>query len=128
MSFNVQAAPCFPMGEPLSAFSGRHSMTRRLFLNLLCHGHVDGKVYQGTWPGKAVVRWSEPWIRNLEAGIRNLEPRGGRAAVFPALGHVFRGTPLLAPPAFGIRQNCKPGRRCYALLGDLLSFSYVAEL
>ncbi|WZZ27668.1 hypothetical protein YC2023_011069 [Brassica napus] len=73
MSFNVQAALCFPLGEPLSAFSRRHSMTRRLFLNLPCHGHADGKVYQGTWPGKTVVRWSEPWIWNLEAGIRNLE-------------------------------------------------------
>ncbi|KAH0868802.1 hypothetical protein HID58_075824, partial [Brassica napus] len=73
MSFNVQAALCFPLGEPLSAFSGRHSMTRRLVLNLFCHGHVDGTVYQGTWPGNAVVRWSEPWIRNLEAGTRNPE-------------------------------------------------------
>ncbi|KAH0903434.1 hypothetical protein HID58_042937 [Brassica napus] len=54
MSFNVQAALCFPLGEPLSAFSRRHSMTRRLFLNLPCHGHADGKVYQGTWPGKTV--------------------------------------------------------------------------
>ena len=34
---------------------------------------TSSKVYQGTWTGKAVVRWSEPWIWNLEAGIRNLE-------------------------------------------------------
>ncbi|KAF3570113.1 hypothetical protein F2Q69_00058921 [Brassica cretica] len=27
----------------------------------------------GTWPGKAVVRWSKPWIWNLEPGNRNLE-------------------------------------------------------
>ncbi|KAH0898837.1 hypothetical protein HID58_048405, partial [Brassica napus] len=35
------AALCFPMGEPHSAFYGRHSMTRRLFLNLLCHRHRE---------------------------------------------------------------------------------------
>ncbi|KAF2559573.1 hypothetical protein F2Q68_00016783 [Brassica cretica] len=40
--FDPNTALCFPLGEPLSAFSGRHSMTRRLVLNLLCHGHVDG--------------------------------------------------------------------------------------
>ncbi|KAH0893005.1 hypothetical protein HID58_055434, partial [Brassica napus] len=35
---------------------------------------VDGiSVYQGTLPGKAVLRWSEAGIRNLEAGTRNLE-------------------------------------------------------
>ncbi|KAF3540645.1 hypothetical protein F2Q69_00021412 [Brassica cretica] len=44
MSFNVQAAFCFPL-----------------------------EVYQGTLPEKVVVRWSEPGIRNLEAGIQNLE-------------------------------------------------------
>ncbi|KAF2599897.1 hypothetical protein F2Q68_00010573 [Brassica cretica] len=65
-----------------------------------------------------VVRWSEP---------------GGGAAVFPAFGQssfcgtnpmefdeyskafyplsLFPGTPLLAPPAFGVRQSCKPGRK-----------------
>ncbi|KAF3563270.1 hypothetical protein DY000_02014595 [Brassica cretica] len=33
----------------------------------------SSEVYQGTWPGKEVVRWSEPWIWNLEAGTRNPE-------------------------------------------------------
>ncbi|KAH0885798.1 hypothetical protein HID58_061894, partial [Brassica napus] len=37
------AALCFPLGEPLSVFSGRHLMTRRLVLNLHCHGLVDGR-------------------------------------------------------------------------------------
>ncbi|KAH0858855.1 hypothetical protein HID58_087116 [Brassica napus] len=42
-----RAALCPHLGEPLSAFSGRQFIIRRLFLNLLCHGH-------GTWPGKEV--------------------------------------------------------------------------
>ncbi|KAH0898840.1 hypothetical protein HID58_048408 [Brassica napus] len=50
MSFNVQAALCFPLGEPLSALSGRHSMTRRLFLNLLCHGRADGRGGAAVFP------------------------------------------------------------------------------
>ncbi|WZZ88863.1 hypothetical protein YC2023_117442 [Brassica napus] len=84
------------------------------------------EVYQGTWPGKPVVRWSEPWIWNLEAGIWNLEAgtrnpeilepkeKGGSPVTSKWLSGmfaVFRGTPLLAPPAFGIHQSCKPGRK-----------------
>ncbi|WZZ89030.1 hypothetical protein YC2023_117609 [Brassica napus] len=59
----------------------------------------SSEVYQSILPGKAVLRWSEAGIGNLEAGIRNLISifpgsfAGGRAAVFPALGQgSFRGT------------------------------------
>ncbi|KAF3506588.1 hypothetical protein F2Q69_00006328 [Brassica cretica] len=38
MSVNVQAALCFPLGEPLSAFSGSHLVTRCLVLKLPCCG------------------------------------------------------------------------------------------
>ncbi|KAF3561849.1 hypothetical protein DY000_02016271 [Brassica cretica] len=94
MSLNVQAGLCFPLGEPLSAFSGRHSMTRRLFLNLLCHGHVDGR-YMARKSGCKVVGTLdlEPGSWDPEPGSWNPEPRGGRAAVFLALGQgSFRGT------------------------------------
>ncbi|WZZ35179.1 hypothetical protein YC2023_018580 [Brassica napus] len=73
------ATLCFPLGEPLSAF---HDVIKRLGCSLLPHGSSapaflvvvsSSEVYQGTWPGKAVVRWSEPWIWNLEAGIRNMD-------------------------------------------------------
>ncbi|KAH0899380.1 hypothetical protein HID58_048948, partial [Brassica napus] len=84
MSFHVQSALCFPLGEPLSVFSGRHSMTRRLVLNLLFHGHVDGKVYQGTWPRKAVRE-------HVFSGFfySHLLQMRGRAAVFAALRQGF---------------------------------------
>ncbi|KAF3577233.1 hypothetical protein DY000_02033074 [Brassica cretica] len=63
----------------------------------------------------------EVGTQNLEAGIWNLEPGGG-TAVFPAFGQgsfeqlqwnltIFPGTPLLAPSTFGIRQCCKRGRK-----------------
>ncbi|KAF3542707.1 hypothetical protein DY000_02007063 [Brassica cretica] len=118
MSFNVQAALCFSLGEPLSAFSGSHLVTRHLVLNLPCCGSclpwsfIKAQIYQGTLRGKAVVRWSElafswsHWIStpckvniqrsrtwDLEPGSWDPEPR------------VFPGTPLLAPPTFGIRQS-----------------------
>ncbi|KAF2546898.1 hypothetical protein F2Q70_00022576 [Brassica cretica] len=81
----------------------------------------------------------EPGSWDPEHVSWNAEPRGGGAAVFPALGQasfrttpvefdkyskalyppsyqwlsgmptVFLGTPLLAPPAFGIRQSYNPG-------------------
>ncbi|KAF3505583.1 hypothetical protein F2Q69_00005985 [Brassica cretica] len=105
MSFNVQAALCFPLGEPLSALSGRHSMTRRLFLNLLCHGRADGR-YMARKGGSKVGRTvdPEPGSWDPEPGSWNPEPgtqrfgssfwkNGGGAAVFPALGlGSFRGT------------------------------------
>ncbi|WZZ35191.1 hypothetical protein YC2023_018592 [Brassica napus] len=128
MSFNVQAALCFPLGEPLSALSGRHSMTRRLFLNLLCHGGISGYM------------------------ARKSGSNRGRAAVFPALGQgsFRRTTPVefdkyskaLYPPRYQYFQELlfwilqllefvkvvNPAGRCCALLEDLSSFSYVAEL
>ncbi|KAH0892944.1 LOW QUALITY PROTEIN: hypothetical protein HID58_055373, partial [Brassica napus] len=94
------AALCFPLGEPLSAFSGRHSMTHRLVLNLLCHRHV----YQGTWPGKAVREHvlSGFFYSHLLQMSRGYEDQhsliisifpgsfaGGRAAVFSALRQAF---------------------------------------
>ncbi|KAF3590488.1 hypothetical protein DY000_02021834 [Brassica cretica] len=101
MSFNVQAALYFPLGEPLSVFSGRHSMTCPLFLNLLCHGRADGR-YMARKSSSRVVgtldlepgNWGpEPGSWDPEPGSWNPEPRGGRAAVFPALGQgSFRGT------------------------------------
>ncbi|KAF2597361.1 hypothetical protein F2Q68_00011239 [Brassica cretica] len=68
MSFNVQAALCFPLGEPLSVFSGRHSMTRRLVLNLLLHGHVDGRYMARKSGSKVIGTWK------LGSGTWKLEP------------------------------------------------------
>ncbi|KAF3541766.1 hypothetical protein F2Q69_00023309 [Brassica cretica] len=142
MSLNVQAGLCFPLGEPLSAFSGRHSMTRRLFLNLLCHGHVDGSIsgYMARKSSSKVVRTLDlkpgSWDPELEAGTRNpeiLEPKekGGSPVTsywLSGMTAVFPGTPRLAPPAFGVCQSCKPGRKMLCLPEDLFSFLYVAEL
>ena len=44
MSFNFQAVLCFPLGEPLSAFSGCHLMTRSLALSSLVVGKLTGFV------------------------------------------------------------------------------------
>ncbi|KAF3585891.1 hypothetical protein F2Q69_00030630 [Brassica cretica] len=151
--FDPNTALCFPLGEPLSAFSGRHSMTLRLVLNLLCHGHVDGSIsgYMARKSGSKVVGTLDPepgsWVPepgswdpepgswDPEHVSWNPEPRGGGAVVFPAVGQttpvefdkyskalyppsyqwlssmpaVFLGTPLLAPPALGIRQSYNPG-------------------
>ncbi|KAF3537916.1 hypothetical protein F2Q69_00024237 [Brassica cretica] len=49
----------------------------------------SSEVYQGTWPGKAVVRWSKLGSWDPEPGSWNPEPRGGRAAVFSALRQGF---------------------------------------
>ncbi|KAH0892969.1 hypothetical protein HID58_055398 [Brassica napus] len=76
------------------------------------------------------VRTSTPCCR---VSIFSGSFAGGGAAVFPAFGQssfcgtnpmefdeyskafyplsLFPGTPLLAPPAFGVRQSCKPGRK-----------------
>ncbi|KAF2575201.1 hypothetical protein F2Q70_00004318 [Brassica cretica] len=139
MSFNVQAALCFPLGEPLSVFSTSFDDSSPFLespLGMLM-GVVDAcspssapaflvvmsysEVYQGTWPGKAVVRWSEPWIWNLEAGIWNLEAGTRNPEYFEEL--LFWLLQLLE-----FIKVVNPAERCYALLEDLLSFSYVAEL
>ncbi|KAF3552142.1 hypothetical protein DY000_02006813 [Brassica cretica] len=84
MSFNVQTTLCFLLGEPLSAFSGRHSMTRRLFLTLLCHGRADGSIsgYMARKSGSKVVGTLdlEPRSWDPEPGSWNPEPR---ALAFP---------------------------------------------
>ncbi|WZZ70549.1 hypothetical protein YC2023_081919 [Brassica napus] len=71
------AALCFPLGEPLSAFSGRHSMTRRLVLNLRCHGHVDGIEFLRPQAGHRPLdpRWKEPRIAPLPPGKGKLPIR-----------------------------------------------------
>ncbi|KAF3559567.1 hypothetical protein F2Q69_00012877 [Brassica cretica] len=89
MSFNVQAALCFPLGEPLSAFSGRHLMTRRLFLNLLCHGGISG--YMARKSGSKVVG-----TLDLEPGSWDPEPGTQR-------GYEDQHSLGRAPLAFGIR-------------------------
>ncbi|KAF2560761.1 hypothetical protein F2Q70_00017547 [Brassica cretica] len=148
MSFNVQAALCFPWGEPVSAFSGRHSMTGRLFLNLLCHGGISG--YMARKSGSKVVGTLDLELGTWdpEPGSWNPEPRGGRAAVFSVLGQgSFRGTTPMEfddgclvclqyfqELLFWLLQHLEfvkvvnPAGRCCALLEDLLSFSYVAEM
>ncbi|KAF3564390.1 hypothetical protein DY000_02015791 [Brassica cretica] len=77
MPFNVQAAVCFPLGEPLSTVSGHHLMTRRLVLNLLCHGHVNGW-YMARKSGSEVAGTldPEPGSWDPEPGSLNPEPRG----------------------------------------------------
>ncbi|KAF3566629.1 hypothetical protein DY000_02016094 [Brassica cretica] len=88
----------------------------------------SSEVYQGIWPGKAVVRWSEPWIQNLEAGTRNLEAgtrnpeiwlvlldeyisifpgsvAGGRAAVFSTLRQGFFAEQLQWNPSSTQRHS-----------------------
>ncbi|KAF2570092.1 hypothetical protein F2Q70_00003872 [Brassica cretica] len=80
MPFNVQAAVCFPLGEPLSTVSGHHSMTRRLVLNLLCQGHVNGGIsgYMARKSGSEVAGTldPEPGSWDPEPGSLNPEPRG----------------------------------------------------
>ncbi|KAF3592049.1 hypothetical protein DY000_02021237 [Brassica cretica] len=89
MSFNVQAALCFPLGEPLSAFSGRHSMTRRLVLNLRCHGHVDGS-----------IEFLRP-----HAGHRPLDPRWKEPRFS---GSQLEGTPVPCCGVFWVRSQDRP--------------------
>ncbi|KAH0898842.1 hypothetical protein HID58_048410 [Brassica napus] len=137
MSLNVQAGLCFPLAHlPLLS-------SWRVFLR-----GISG--YMARKSSSKVVRTLDlkPGSWDPEPGSWNPEPRGGRAAVFLALGQepkekggspvtsywlsgmtaVFPGTPRLAPPAFGVCQSCKPGRKMLCLPEDLFSFLYVAEL
>ncbi|KAH0898749.1 hypothetical protein HID58_048317 [Brassica napus] len=96
------------------------------------------EVYQGTWPGKAVVRWSEHWIWNLEAGIRNLDAgiqrRQSSSVPGPWAGGCLVCLQYFEELLFWLLQLLEfvkvvnPAGRCYTLLEDLVSFSYVAEL
>ncbi|KAH0884008.1 hypothetical protein HID58_060104 [Brassica napus] len=104
MSFNVQAALCFHLGEPLLAFSGRHSMTRRLFLNLLCHGRADGRFLSRNNPVK------------FDKYSKALYPPSYQELLFWLL------------QLLEFVKVVNPAGRCCALLEDLSSFSYVAEL
>ncbi|KAF2604737.1 hypothetical protein F2Q70_00027067 [Brassica cretica] len=88
MSFNFQAVLCFPLGEPLSAFSGCHLMTRSLALSSLVVGEQ---------PKTRNMR-SETW--KLEAGTQKFGLFVSRLDVELA----FFWAPMLGKQANGRRQ------------------------
>ncbi|KAF3557683.1 hypothetical protein F2Q69_00015730 [Brassica cretica] len=89
MSFNFQAVLCFPLGEPLSVFSGCHLMTRSLALSSLVVGEQ---------PKTRNMR-SETW--KLEAGTQKFGFFVSRLDVELA----FFWAPMLGKQANGRRQS-----------------------
>ncbi|KAH0867438.1 hypothetical protein HID58_074460, partial [Brassica napus] len=122
------AALCFPLGEPLSAFSGRHSMTRRLVLNLRCHGHPRGLTLSAYAPAFLVFVVGEKYsgieFLRPQAGHRPLDPRW-KEPRFP--GSQLEGTPVPCcgdrPPSSGKGKTSDKENLPYLRIWKSLTYS-----
>ncbi|KAG2282783.1 hypothetical protein Bca52824_054003 [Brassica carinata] len=114
------------MGEPHSAFYGRHSMTRRLFLNLLCHRGISGYMARKSGRGRAAV-----FLALGQGSFRRKTPMEFdeySKAFYPPSYQYFQELVVWLLQLLEFAKVVNPAGRCCALLEDLLSFSYVAEL
>ncbi|KAF3547523.1 hypothetical protein DY000_02008237 [Brassica cretica] len=122
-SLHQDGTPCVLLFFQGLAFSGCHSMTRRLVLNLLWHMHVDG-IFLCVLPLGLTLNLFTPAFLLVVSSLRNLErhvalasSRGGGAAVFPVLGQgSFRGTTPVEFDKYSKAMNSSSDSSCMEAL------------